>query len=320
MYNEGLIITKDNPELVNYFSLHNNSKKSRNSALLNNLTYINWYNRLKLMYISMYEWENLPDGIDSEWIETQLFEHGRLGWFKTDNHTTPYNSNLVLPFNNSDNSLNIYGKPYKVICRGKTDSTFDVYYSDLVEIRANISGYAPMETAALYAYRISKVERSLDVNINNQKFPFIFKGTENQKLSVINFMQNFNDNEQYFIVEENSPVTSSNFDVFNTNAPYVGDKLMQYKHDIINEWLTFCGLNNANTDKKERLIVDEVNANDEEVKISGSSGLISRQKAADKINKKFNLQIKVDQVDLSNADFGLSNLINSPEMEDFKNE
>jgi len=60
------------------------------------------------------------------------------------------------------------------------------------------------------------------------------------------------------------------------------------------------GLNNANQDKKERLVTDEVSANDEQVMASRNIHLKARKTAADKINKMFGLNINVkfdDMVD-----------------------
>lgn len=305
MYNEGLIKTVNNPELNAFWS------KGKSSAAhhMNILTHNNWFERLKLIYVSIFQWENLPDGIESDWIEAQLFERGQVAWFKTDSRKSPVNTNLCLPFETSGR-VNIYGQPKKIIARGKTSDEFNVKFGEFIPIKSNVSAYAPKETAILYAYRLATVERTLDVNISNQKSPFVFKGTKDQQLSVMNFMQGFDDNETFFIVDEDfSPVDAKRFDIFNTNAPYVADKLMLYKHDILNEWLTFCGLSNANTDKKERLIVDEVNANNEEVKIGISTGLQMRKKAAEDINEMFGLNIKVNERDMSDVDFGFDFLM-----------
>ena len=299
MYNEGKILVKGNPELVSFW---NNKSPNSKARLLNALTLNNWLERLKLMAVSIFEWENLPDGITSEWIESELFENGKLAFFKTDDNTIPINTHLVLPF--SDTGVqNIYGQPTEIIAKGKTSTTFNVQADEFVEIKANKSALPLIETAILYAQRIANVERSIDVNIQNQKFPFLIKGTEDQKLALINFMNKFDNNEPYFIVDENF-LDNTTFDVFNTNAPFVADKLMTQKHDIINEWLTFLGLSNANTDKKERLIVDEVNANNEEVKLALSSGLEARQTACEEINQKFGLNISVKEINMTIADFG----------------
>ena len=78
-----------------------------------------------------------------------------------------------------------------------------------------------------------------------------------------------------------------------TDVPYVADKLLVYKHELWNECLTFLGINNINGDKKERLIVDEANANTQLIELSADIMLASRQEAVKEINKKFGLNIIV---------------------------
>ena len=76
-------------------------------------------------------------------------------------------------------------------------------------------------------------------------------------------------------------------------ADYNIDKLTMLKHDIWDECLTFLGLNNANTDKKERLITSEVDSNLEHIEMSLQCMLSARQYACDEINKMFGLNMGV---------------------------
>ena len=69
----------------------------------------------------------------------------------------------------------------------------------------------------------------------------------------------------------------------------------------MNELLTFLGINNSNTDKKERLLVDEVNSNNDFILVNIDHMYDERKRAVEEINKKFNLNITVDkrEVELS---------------------
>ena len=62
----------------------------------------------------------------------------------------------------------------------------------------------------------------------------------------------------------------------------------------MNEALTFLGINNANTDKKERLITDEVKANDEQLFVARQVMLNARKMACKEINEMFGLNIDVE--------------------------
>ena len=51
------------------------------SALLNNRTYLQYYNRLLELAINMYEWKNLPDTVDERFLELTLFSDGMAVFF-----------------------------------------------------------------------------------------------------------------------------------------------------------------------------------------------------------------------------------------------
>ena len=55
------------------------------------------------------------------------------------------------------------------------------------------------------------------------------------------------------------------------------------------------GINNNNTDKKERLLVDEVNANNEFILVNIDHMYEERKKACEEINRKFGLNITVNR-------------------------
>ena len=93
------------------------------------------------------------------------------------------------------------------------------------------------------------------------------------------------------IYKDNKLVESA-FKVMPTQSPYISDKLMELRNDYDSKILTFIGLNNNNITKRERLIVDEVNANNEFINANAYSRLTARQKDAEKINKMFGLNIE----------------------------
>ena len=79
------------------------------------------------------------------------------------------------------------------------------------------------------------------------------------------------------------------------NVPYVTDKLNEYRYELEREILTFFGLNNS-FEKKERLLVDEVNANNDFISRNVDLMYQSRLDACNEINKKFGLNIRVIKI------------------------
>ena len=47
------------------------------TAALNNATYLDYYKRLRLLALSMFEWENLPESMNERFLEKTLNEAGR---------------------------------------------------------------------------------------------------------------------------------------------------------------------------------------------------------------------------------------------------
>ena len=82
--------------------------------------------------------------------------------------------------------------------------------------------------------------------------------------------------------------------VIPTIAPYLVDKLQIQKQEMERELLTFLGINNT-LEKKERLLQDETNSNNQFIKMSSDIGFKQRQLACEMINQKFGLQVTVKE-------------------------
>ena len=95
------------------------------------------------------------------------------------------------------------------------------------------------------------------------------------------------------------------FNVLNTDAPYLLDKLTLYKHEIWNECMTFLGINNANTDKKQVVLTPEIESNNDLINFYLNCFYEPRKRAIDLLNEKFGLDIKVDINRSSAEEFGL---------------
>lgn len=54
------------------------------TADTNNQSYIFYFNRLKELAISMFEWKNLPETVDPRFLELALFNEGMSVFFKDD--------------------------------------------------------------------------------------------------------------------------------------------------------------------------------------------------------------------------------------------
>lgn len=144
-------------------------------------------------------------------------------------------------------------------------------------------------TLNLFGYRLYMADRTCDVNISAQRTPVLVVVDEKQRLTMQNLYNQYNGN-QPFIFGDKQQLSANQIQALNTQAPFIADKIMDYKKEIWNEALTFLGINNILVDKKERMISDEVNSNNELINLNLQSYLAPRQLACKQFNKKFGFE------------------------------
>lgn len=257
---------------------------------LNNRTFTDYYYRLMLIARSVFEWKNLPNGIDEKWIERYLFSEGRCVFYKDDTLGFMVASMTEgSPVNNYNEPTEI--KPYAINYTYNGEALEND--KNCVIIRNNDEMIPTSPTIQLYAMKLSNIDRTIDTNINAMKMPIIIKCSEKQKLTLKRVIQQRNENEPVIFGDKN--LDTEGIEVLNTNAPIVFKDLQLQKHMVFNECMTFLGINNANQDKKERLVDDEVQANNEQIEASFNIMLKARERAAAKINEIFGTNITVEK-------------------------
>lgn len=256
------------------------------SALLNNRTYLQYYNRLLELAINMYEWKNLPDSVDERFLEITLFSDGMAVFFRDDVLGELCLQCMI------GGELDVYRIPIERTAYATNGYQARLNSQNSVIIFNNYTHTNSMVDVEMYARRLYEIERTIDVNVKAQKTPLIVRATENQRLTMKNLYMQYDGNEPFIFGDNNLDMDA--IKVLTTNAPYVADKLNILKRQIWNEALTYLGIENSNTEKKERLVSDEVNSNLGGVAAQRFCRLNARRKAAEQINKMFGLNIEVD--------------------------
>lgn len=257
------------------------------SATLNNLTYMQYLNRLTELAISMFEWKNLPASVDARYLELRLFETGCVVYFNDD-----VLGDLCLDCI-ANGQFDVYGNP--VLRRAY--SAYNNYqkllkYNNSVIIWNNYLHTNSVLDIKMFARRLYNIDRIIDVNANAQKTPVLVQGTEKQRLTLLNLYKEFDGNAPFIFGDKNLDLNV--LKVLQTGAPYVCDKLYQLKTQMWNEALTYIGISNINIQKKERLITDEVTRNQGGTIASRYSRLETRRQAVEKINAMFGTNIEVN--------------------------
>lgn len=258
------------------------------SAWMNNGTYMQYFNRLTELSVSMFEWLNLPDEIDERFLELTLFRDGKAVFFKDEDMDEYLALKCAV-----NGGFNVYGIPVNRRAYSPTNNyQKQLTQNDSVIIWNNYLHKNSVLDVKMFAKRLYNLDRIIDVNANAQKTPVLILATPEQRLTMMNLYKEVDGNSPVVLGDKNLDL--SNVKALSTGAPYVADKLYILKTQIWNEALTYLGISNTNITKKERMISDEVVRNMGGIIASRYSRLESRRKAADEINKMFGLNIEVN--------------------------
>ena len=262
-------------------------RKAQTEAFLQNQrTYLQYVNRLTELSISMFDWKNLPETIDARFLELALFNDGMAVFFKDE--VMGYLGLQVM----IGGALDVYRIPITRTAFAQNGYQMKLDQSNSVIIFNNMLHTNSILDVQEMSKRLYEIQRTIDVNVIQQKTPKIITCTENQRLVMKNLYAQYMGNEPFIFGDKNLDL--SGIKTFDTTSPYVADKLYDLKTQYWNEALTYLGISNVNTVKKERMITDEVQRNLGGTIASRYSRLFMRQQACEQINKMFGLNISVD--------------------------
>ena len=256
------------------------------SADLNNASYIQYYDHLTELSISMFEWRNLPDTVDPRFLELTLFSNGMAVFFKDE-----VEGYLALQCAISG-PLDVYRIPIKRRAYAVNGYNRELDNKNSVIVFNNMLHKNSMLDVRMFARELYNLDRAISVNANAQKTPILIRCTENERLSLENVYMNYDGNKP--VIYADKQLNPNALTVLKTDAPYVADKLYTLKTQKWNEALTYLGISNVNITKRERLITDEVTRNQGGTIASRYSRLESRRNACKQINKMFGLNIQCD--------------------------
>ena len=269
------------------------------AMLINDRTMIDYIDRLKMLAISLFNWKGLDDIAGtgaSRFLELSLYEDGKGVFIKDDEL-----GYMALKVNPSD-KLNIYNLPTKVMA-WSIGYNKNFNFDDVVYIMNNELQKPTREFMELFAYRLYETERTIDINLQAQKTPVLIEGDTKTILTLKNVYMQYSGNTPFIFGNKQFDI-SNKLNVLKTDAPYIIDKLDIHKHQIFNDALTVLGIDNANTDKKERLITNEVESNEQLITYYLNCFYKTRKRACEQIKEKFNIDITIelnkDIIDLLN--------------------
>lgn len=252
----------------------------------NELAWHNYIERLTELSICMFDWKGLPESVDKRFLELCLFMDGMCVFFYDE--VLGYLTLQVM----IGGQLDVYRIPIERRAYATNGYFRQLDNTDSVIIFNNLVHTNSVPQVYETARRLYEFDRVIDVNVKAQKTPILIACDESQRLTMKNLYMRYDGNEPFIFGDKN--LRPDILKSIKTDAPFIADKVYQLKTQYWNEILTYLGIANVNTQKKERLITDEVLRNLGGTVASRESRLKARQQACAQINNMFGLNVSCE--------------------------
>lgn len=256
---------------------------------------------------NVFKFEGLPSYMDEAFIKGTLLRKGAIAFFKDE----VLDELLALPFN-SISKTDVYKRPTQITVTGDNGYTRVLNKGEFVIMYDNDGRYPLYLDIVQYSERLALCQKTIDINIGQQKTPRIWKTKSEYKKSLDDLLNTID-------AGDNQIMTYDSLDLDDTTcilqpAPYIADKVDMNKEKIWNEFLRLIGVANLTSQKKERNIKDEIMASQGGTIASRFSRFEPRKRACEQIKELLGYDIKVSYYD------GLPTNLKQDESEEIGNE
>lgn len=284
-------------------------KTLKKKAVVNKLatkTYLN--SKYFSLFMNHFEFEGLNEQ-QSRFLLTQFWEVGRiLAFILPESKTKDIEGELILtPFSESGYK-NIYNFPTGVIATNSKGATF--IPTEIMQVNKDcVIGFAHSSHNAIrylvdyYTDKITEVETCIEMNLASHKLPRLITCSPEDKERVKRIMDNIEEGVKNIFLDTEDYQAINN--VLSSGENYIIDKLYNYKTSLENELLTLMGIDNKGINKAERLLVDEVNANNDEINDGGDCFLDEMKIFCKKVKEVlgYTISVKAKRNEVSSVNF-----------------
>ena len=261
----------------------------------------NWYDvyaNLKELYMSSFTWEGVPPSVNVRFLELNLMQGNYMGYFYDD----VMKEYLVLP-TTQNGKLDVYYEPTKVRAYGANGYQYlGVNHKDVVLIYNNNLRNSPLRRLKDYAWRIWNIERTIDINVHAQKTPIILKTSRQLELTLRNILSQYENFEPNIVIDKNLEIEEA-LTAIKVDVPYMGGDLFELKKKVWNEALSYIGIENNSSEKRERLVEAELLVSNGLAIANRTARLSAREKACEEINRLFYAGKEVVTVKANNLSY-----------------
>jgi hypothetical protein len=228
-----------------------------------------------------FKWDGLPETIDERFLEIGL-AHRALMVFYFD---PDYNKFMTLKASGTG-ELNMYDNPTRFTVTGGTMINKTLKANECVPIWSNYLRTPDFDIIYLYSRKLAEIDRTIEIAVDAMRYTTVIAADENTRHSWNQIMRQRREGQP--IIFGSQALDMSVVQAFNVAPhPEALPNLLIAKSKMWNECMTLLGINNANQDKKERLVADEVAANDEQIEATRAIAMNARLQACHQINRMY---------------------------------
>ena len=263
-------------------------------------------NRLVREVSNLFTWEGLPEEIPADYLERTLILHGQAMFFYD------IDAYGFMALRCGVRGFNLYNQPTEAFAVAPNDQSKKVNYSRVIVhkydedlgkdksavlINNMYNGEPLHEIIDFYAYRLALIQQAFDTNAVWQNIPVMMTvDDQNVKLSLEKLFDDIYTGKPWIVLDKQLLGRDQATPADVIDVPFLLDSLFDAKNEVYNEFKTTIGLKASATDKRERLVVDEVHADDEITQTCLEVMLKQREIACEEIKRVFDLDISVSTV------------------------
>lgn len=243
--------------------------------------------------ISVFKW-NLPEEWDADYFKYTLYGMGYIAVLNTNQYG-------VICQGGALGGYNLYYRPaYILITNPLIKGTITANIgSDCAIIKLQPDYSSIMDIVGFYADQMALCAEALGMNLVNVKTGVVFGAKDKtQAQSYKKMFDKMQSGDPAVFIDKQllDDAGKPNWYPFvqNMKEQYIADSILSDMRKIEAMYDTEIGIPNANTDKKERLVTDEINANNVETATRCELWLESIRKGIDTANAMYNLSLSVD--------------------------
>lgn len=252
----------------------------------NGVEYNKWLFKFANNAIASYRVEGLPVEIDARWLSLKLFESGSVAFFydpDADEYACmQYTCMGVYDCYGNPTKINVWN-PWTNYSRILDKGQFVIIWDNWLRMN-NYWSFVNL------AYRLTRLDGTIDVNCTAQKTPVIVACSENNSLSMKNMIAKVDADEPYIPV--NSKFNVDDIKAIQLNAPFVSLDLLEAQQKLYNQGNSMLGITSVIAQKKERMVTSEVNSGNADALANRRSRTMARDYATEQIKDVFGLDVK----------------------------